>query len=65
MEEQDTSKDTLKDDGVPEGMEEITCVTCNGSGIESNKSWYTPEIRCDDCWGSGTVIVPELKSYVK
>lgn len=30
------------------------CPTCQGTGIESQKTWNSPEIQCEDCQGRGT-----------
>lgn len=30
------------------------CTTCQGSGIESQRTWNSPEIQCEACQGRGT-----------
>ena len=29
------------------------CSTCEGTGLFAKKTWDSPEIKCDDCNGSG------------
>jgi len=34
-------------------MSDSDCATCEGTGLFAKKTWDDPEIRCDDCQGTG------------
>ena len=44
--------DRLRSDVDTPGPTE--CMTCQGTGIESKKTYDEPEVQCDDCQGRGT-----------
>lgn len=43
------------DEDEEEEVNDWVCVDCQGSGIFSQKTFYDPEILCDECQGSGRV----------
>lgn len=44
------------DEDEDEDEEEmVECSACEGSGLFAKKTFNDPEIKCDECWGSGEV----------
>jgi len=40
---------------MSEPKEDEDCPNCDGTGIWAKKDWYSPDIFCDDCNGTGVV----------
>ena len=40
------------------------CSTCEGTGLYAKKTWDEPEIRCDNCNGTGDWDVAECMRLI-
>lgn len=40
------------------------CTTCEGSGLYLKSTWDNPEIKCEDCNGTGDFVIQECLALV-